>query len=62
MNLIFIEIFIMNATLLTNMISVSRVMSIYISFISVGVANLVATAAGDVILFVFPFSYPKLGT
>ena len=55
-------IVIMNYTLFTNMISIDRVISVYISFISGVIATLVTTSTGDIVLILFPFRYPKLGT
>ena len=49
----------MNATLFKDMISIDRVMSIYLYFISVGIAIRVTAASGDDLLVVFPFRYPN---
>ena len=42
--------------------SIARVMSIYLSFISGGIATLVTAASGDNLIVVFYFRDPKLGT
>ena len=55
------DIFIMNATLMTHMMLIDRVMFVYISFILGGILILDAAVADDDVLVVFPFRDTKLG-
>ena len=54
------DIFIINATLFTNMISIYWMISIYLTFISYGIAVLVATADDESLLVLLNFRCLKL--
>ena len=51
----------MNTTLFTNMMSIDRVISIYLFFLSGGITTLVAIVPGDDPLIVLNFRFHKLG-
>ena len=62
MNLRLLDIAVMNATLSINIIYSDRLVFLYIHVISGGIATLFITYAGGVLLVLFPFRSPKLGT